>query len=311
MSDLTGPLPLFFVALALLLWAVRALLVAVRNPAELPAGDDDANADARNLVAVQGPLDDEPAAMIRNVLNLRELTVEDVMVPRTQVCVFELGTALRDVIHTVREDGHSRYPVYQGTPDHIVGLLYVKDLFALLDKDLDTTKLNTITRKPALFVAEAQSALSVLREMRQKRQHLAVVSDAFGGTAGIVTLEDLLEQIVGDIRDEYDTEAERVVETHADGTLVIDAFTDLESLHDTLGEVMAEEDQVHSLGGLVASRLGRIPQTGDVLIVGQAEVTVLEANATHALKLSLRHVDALVEQTGTKTPTTLRPPTED
>ena len=309
MSDFIGPLPSFFLALAALFLAARSWSVARRAPAAAPSPHDEEH--GRSLAPHQDPLDDEPAAMIQNVLDLRDMTVGDVMVPRTQVRVFELGTALRDVIHTVREDGHSRYPVFQGSPDQIVGLLYVKDLFALLDKDLDTTKLNTITRKPALFVVEAQSALSVLKEMRQKRQHLAVVTDAFGGTAGIVTLEDILEQIVGDIRDEYDTEAERVVETCADGTLVIDASTELESLRDTLGEVTAEEDEVHSLGGLVASRLGRIPQAGDVLIVGQAEVTVVLADATHALKLSLRHVDARADTPGTKTPTTLRPPTED
>lgn len=308
MTEMTGPLPLFLFSLALAAWALRALVLTLRGKAEDPAPASDPNGSA--FSPEEGQIEEEPAAMIQNVLDLRDLTVGDVMVPRTKVVFLEISTALRDVIHTVREDGHSRYPVYKGTPDQVVGLLYVKDLFALLEKDLDHTKLNAITRKPALFVVEAQSAMSVLREMRQRRQHLAVVSDAFGGTAGVVTLEDILEQIVGDIRDEYDTETERVVETQADGTLVLDASTDLSALHETLGEVTAEEEDVHSIGGLVASRLGRVPQTGDTLVVGQAEVTVVDANATHALKLSLRHVDARAEKTNNSTPPTLRPPSE-
>jgi CBS domain containing-hemolysin-like protein len=154
----------------------------------------------------------EPAEMIRNVLEFAERTARDVMVPRSKVEAIELSMPLEQVLRLVSESGHSRYPVYKGELDNVVGLLYAKDLFKVLEEHrLKNTSLKDIIRSPANFVAESQPLSSLLREMRGRRQHMAVVVDEFGAASGIVTLEDVLEEIVGDIRDEHDeteTEAE-------------------------------------------------------------------------------------------------------
>src|SRR5690606_17264689 len=138
-----------------------------------------------------------------NVLDFKHLTAKDVMVPRRRVSGIDVTMALDAVFDHVIKDGHSRYPVFRESADNVVGLLYVKDLFDVVrSKKLGQLSLDDLLRKPVLFVAESQPALSVLREMRNRRLHLAIVSDEFGGTSGIVTLEDIIEEIVGEIRDE-------------------------------------------------------------------------------------------------------------
>jgi len=156
----------------------------------------------------------EPAEMIRNVLEFAERTARDVMIPRARVEAIDLSTPLDEVLRLVVESGHSRYPVYKEQIDNVAGLLYAKDLFDAMqwqpvpggvpDKGAAKKTLNEIVRSPANFVAESQPLSSLLKEMKRRRQHLAIVVDEFGGVSGIVTLEDVLEEIVGDIRDEYD-----------------------------------------------------------------------------------------------------------
>src|SRR5262249_2614768 len=149
-----------------------------------------------------GALEKEPATMIRNVLDFKNLTAKEVMVPRKRISAIPMVMTLQAVLEHVIKDGHSRYPVFRETLDNVIGLLYVKDLFDIVRQGkLAEKKLEEIIRKPVLFITEAQGALSVLREMRQRRLHLAIVTDEFGGTDGLVTLEDIIEEIVGDIRD--------------------------------------------------------------------------------------------------------------
>ena len=155
-----------------------------------------------------GAIANEPAEMIRKVLDFKDLTAPEVMVPRRHILGLELGTPLVEVVALVAAEKHSRYPVYRETLDNVVGLLYAKDLFAVMrDGRLETTKLVDIIRTTILFVSEHQSAAKILQDMRSRRLHMAIVSDEFGGTAGLVTLEDIIEEIVGDIRDEHDVEA--------------------------------------------------------------------------------------------------------
>ena len=183
-----------------------------------------------------GAIDKEPATMIRNVLDFKNLTAKEVMIPRRRVSSLEASMPLADVLEHVRKDGHSRYPVYRESLDNVVGLLYVKDLFDVVGAGkIAETKLEDLIRKPVLFLAETQSALSVLREMRSKRLHLAIVSDEFGGTGGIVTLEDIIEEIVGEIRDEYDTEEVAPIQKLAEGRFVADAAIPLGDLEIHLG----------------------------------------------------------------------------
>ena len=235
-----------------------------------------------------GAIDKEPATMIRNVLDFKNLTAKEVMIPRRRVSSIEASTTLADVLEHVRKDGHSRYPVYRESLDNVVGLLYVKDLFDVLGAGkMGETKLEDLTRKPVLFLAETQSALSVLREMRSKRLHLAIVSDEFGGTGGIVTLEDIIEEIVGEIRDEYDTEEVTLIEKLAEGRFVADAAIPIGDLEIHLGRKLPEDGEFESLGGLIVHRAGRVPEVGTTLRLDGYDLIVREADETRVVKVEI------------------------
>ncbi len=235
-----------------------------------------------------GSIANEPAEMIRNVLDFKDLTAREVMVPRRRVSAIEIEMRLEDVLALVTTDGHSRYPVYRETLDNVVGLLYVKDLFALVrDKRLGSAKLSDLVRAPVLFVAETQPAASVLREMRAKRLHMAIVSDEFGGTGGVVTLEDILEEIVGEIHDEYDTEHEEQIEQVGDNRFVADAAISIGDLSTRLGKDIPVEGDFESLGGLLVHRAGRVPPVGSTLTVDGFTFIVREADETHIVKVEI------------------------
>jgi putative hemolysin len=235
-----------------------------------------------------GAIDKEPATMIRNVLDFKNLTAKEVMIPRRRVASLEAAMLLSDVLEHVRKDGHSRYPVYRESLDNVVGLLYVKDLFDVVGAGkLAETKLEDLIRKPVLFLAETQSALSVLREMRSKRLHLAIVSDEFGGTGGIVTLEDIIEEIVGEIRDEYDTEEVAQIQKLAEGRFVADAAIPLGDLEIHLGRKLPEDGAFESLGGLIVHRAGRVPEVGATVSLDGYDLIVREADETRVVKVEI------------------------
>ena len=172
---------------------------------------------------LSGELGHEQSEMIRNVLDFGDITAGQLMVPRTQVHAIEIDTPIAEVLTLIAESEHSRYPVYRENIDNVVGVLHSKDLLPPLARgDLEKIGLPTLVRQPVVFVPESQAADSVLREMRAGKQHLAVVLDEFGGTSGILTLENLLEQIVGDIRDEHDVEEPPIADL-GDGKLLVDA----------------------------------------------------------------------------------------
>jgi putative hemolysin len=235
-----------------------------------------------------GALEKEPATMIRNVLDFRNLTAKEVMVPRRRVSSIEISMPLDKVLDHVTKDGHSRYPVYREALDNSVGLLYVKDLFDVVRRNkLGEMKLDDLLRKPVLFVAESQSVLTVLREMRIKRLHLAIVSDEFGGTSGIVTLEDIIEEIVGDIRDEYDTEEAAPIQKLAEGRYVADAAIAIGDLELHLGKKLPEDGDFESLGGLIIHRAGRVPEVGATLTLDGYTLIVREADETRIVKVEI------------------------
>jgi CBS domain containing-hemolysin-like protein len=226
--------------------------------------------------------------MIRNVLDFKHLTAREVMVPRRRVSAIDVATPLVDVLDLVTKDGHSRYPVYRESQDNVVGLLYVKDLFDVVQKNkLSEMKLEELLRKPVLFVAESQAALSVLREMRSKRFHLAIVSDEFGGTSGIVTLEDIIEEIVGEIRDEYDTEEVTQITKLAEGRFVADAAIPIGDLELHLGRKLPEDGDFESLGGLIMHRAGHVPHVGESVQLDGYQLIVREADETRVVKVEI------------------------
>ncbi|AKT41066.1 membrane protein [Chondromyces crocatus] len=206
----------------------------------------------------------EPAEMIRNVLEFADLTTRDVMIPRSRLEALEISTPIDKAVEIVTESGHSRYPVYKDQIDNIVGLLYAKDLFKVIgERGESLTSLREVIRTPANFVAESQPLSSLLKEMRSRRQHLAIVVDEFGGVSGIVTLEDVLEEIVGDIRDEHDDGEEPAgIQDLGDGRLVADGEISMNDLSAYLGAEIDTSGEHESLGGMLTEHLGKVPEVG-------------------------------------------------
>jgi CBS domain containing-hemolysin-like protein len=272
--------------------AVLGRFVGRRVPESSTAGDARLTETEVEWIVAQGEkagaLEKEPATMIRNVLDFKHLTAKEVMVPRRRISAIHGTTTLDAILEHVIKDGHSRYPVYRESLDNVVGLLYVKDLFDVVrEGKMASTKLEDIVRKPVLFVTEAQGALSVLREMRSRRLHLAIVTDEFGGTAGIVTLEDIIEEIVGDIRDEYDTEEVAPIQKLSEGRYVADAAIPIADLELHLGKKLPEDGDFESLGGLIVHRAGKVPEVGAILVLDGYKLIVREADETRVVKVEI------------------------
>jgi CBS domain containing-hemolysin-like protein len=233
-----------------------------------------------------GAIANEPAEMIRKVLDFKDLTARELMVPRKHILGIEAGMPLAEVVALVASEKHSRYPVYRDNLDNVIGLLSAKDLFAVVrDARLESAKLEEIVRTPVMFVSENQPAAKILGDMRSRRLHMAIVSDEFGGTSGVVTIEDILEEIVGDIRDEHDVEAP--IQAMGDGRVVADASVPLADVAHALGKPLPDEGEAESLGGLIVSKAGRVPNVGATMHVGGFKLIVREADKTRVVKVEI------------------------
>jgi CBS domain containing-hemolysin-like protein len=235
----------------------------LRRWSGLPPAEDasESDADQRRLSP-----DPEEQALIRNVLRLRTLEAEDVMVPRVDIVAVDVDTPFADVVALLLAEGHSRLPVYQDDLDHIIGMVHVKDVLGFVAARRTTT-LQNLMRK-VLFVAPSTRAIDLLSQMRQQHVHMAFVVDEFGGIDGLITIEDVVEEIVGEIEDEHDeVEAARVME-RPDGSLLVDARTPIEELEARFGIDLAtaeEAEEVDTVGGLIAMLAGHVPNSGEVV----------------------------------------------
>ena len=240
---------------------------------------------------VSGSITEDHAELLWNVLEFEHTVAREIMVPRTRVVAFAIDTPIREVLTRMVDAQHSRYPVYRGTIDNVVGTLVAKDLFRALSSptSVDSVKLSDIVRRPAFFVAEARKISDVLRAMQSKRIHLAIVTDEFGGTSGIVTIEDVLEEIVGEIQDEHDDE-ELLVREVEKGRFLVQAAASLDELAGWLDQLPYEEDVegIDSIGGLVAHVAGRVPVAGEVIALHGYDATVVEADERHVVSVELR-----------------------
>lgn len=212
----------------------------------------------------EGTIEDEEKAMIFSVLQFSETSVREVMVPRIDIVAVEINTPLETALAKFVETGHSRLPVYDEKIDNIEGLLYAKDLLTLWHNGGSKPRTIRELMRPTYFVPESKRADLVLKEMQHSKIHLAVVVDEYGGTAGIVTIENLIEEIVGDIQDEYDKEEEEEYVQHSDDEYTIDASIDIDDFNDLL-HVNLPTDDSDTLGGYIYSQLGRVPTVGEEL----------------------------------------------
>lgn len=234
-----------------------------------------------------GSLAHDQSEMIRNVLDFGSLTAGELMVPRTHVIAFEVDMPASEVLQRVAETEHSRYPIYKTSIENVLGVLHVKDLLSRMARDgLNDVKLVELVRRPIVFVPESQPASSVLKDMRARHQHLAVVIDEFGGMNGIVTLEDLVEEIVGDIRDEHDVEEPPIVDLGG-GRLMVDASVSISDLSRYLNSDLPEDGDYNSLGGFIVSRFGRVPAPGAKVSTLGLDFVVREADERHVAKVEI------------------------
>ena len=237
---------------------------------------------------------DDERVMLANILKLRHLTAEDVMVPRADIVAVEVNTELSELIEVISREGHSRLPVFRETLDDVVGLVHIKDVLPYA-KGQQHFKLTSITRA-VLFVAPSMRVLDLLLEMRRTRVHMALVVDEFGGTDGLITTEDLVEEIVGEIEDEHDvTEGPKLIR-RPDGSLIADARATVEEFEDLVGPVLTEDERedIDTLGGFVFSIAGRVPTRGELIVHRGSGIgfEVMDADPRRVKRLRLRNLPA-------------------
>ncbi|MCF4115057.1 MULTISPECIES: hemolysin family protein [Dethiosulfovibrio] len=236
-----------------------------------------------------GALEESERRMIHGIISFEDTKVSEVMVPRIDMDVVDSDITIEELVPHLEEHGHSRIPIYEDSLDDIIGILYVKDLIGLLYSGKTGVKLASLKRD-ALFVPETMKVPDLFNIMKSRRIHMAVVVDEYGGTAGIITLEDLLEEIVGEIQDEYDHELPAIEEVE-EGVYQVQGNMDLEDLSDFLGYPFESED-VESVGGLITDLSGDFPSTGSSVTYGPWEFTVLSLADHRVMEVELRKIDS-------------------
>lgn len=233
-------------------------------------------------------LDDDSYTMVLGSISFAEKSVSDIMVPRSRMDMLDASQTLQELLPMIIDTAHSRFPVYENERDNIIGILLAKDLLRLFsDQDLDYHKLI----RPAYFVPETKKLNQLLADFKETRNHIAIVIDEYGSVTGLLTMEDLLEQIVGDIEDEYDEDAEQTIFPESDIAWRIMAITDIKDFNQTIRTNISDEEY-DTIGGWLAAELDHIPQRGDVYDYDNLRFRVLRADARRALWLHVKRLPA-------------------
>ena len=277
----SGPITLF----AKIVSPLVAVLVLLTKIISKPFGIDPTRtpelsaAEIRLIVeqgSQQGVLEAEEEQMISAVMSLSDSKLHEVMVPRIDIVAIDQEASFDDAVTLVLTEGHSRTPLYKESVDHIVGILYAKDLLRIIAAGGPRPRLRDIMR-PALFVPESQAVDDLLNELQRRRVHMAIVLDEYGGTAGLVTIEDLLEEIVGEIQDEFDEEEPMKVIVR-EGEAILDGRADIDEMGELVDPALELEDdeEYDTVGGFVYHRIGRVPVVGDTVAVDPFKITVIK-----------------------------------
>ena len=237
----------------------------------------------------EGVLDEEEQEMIENVLELSSSTADEIMTPRTDIVAAEVNFDLQKVLETIAVAGHTRVPVYEENIDNIIGLVYAKDLLTEIGKDPADFKLRNKMRD-VYFVPETKPIRILLHEFQNQKLHIAVVLDEYGGTAGIVTLEDILEELVGEITDEYEETPPEPVKKIDQNTIEADARTYIDDLNDEFELNLPEDEDYETVGGFVFSRLGYIPKTNESFDYKNLKFTIASAEARRIKRIKIQKV---------------------
>lgn len=233
--------------------------------------------------------DSHEGTLLRNMLGLRDITAVDVMVPRADIFYVDRSDALEQVIEKMIAAGHSRVPVVNSNLDQVDGILHIKDLLRVLHGK-ESVDIQSLLRQP-IFISPAMRVLDLLQEMRIRRLHLALVVDEYGGTDGLITIEDLVEEIIGEINDEHDEDTSPVFDIVGDGTALAEARLEIETLEAVVGPLLDEEnyDEIDTVGGLVIALAGRVPGRGEIVRHPSGlEFEILDSDPRHVSMVNIR-----------------------
>jgi putative hemolysin len=288
----SAPVRFFFIVMRPAVWLLEAATELVLKWLGLkpPGADDDvlSEAELRMLVSQStrgGEIEQQEQEMLYKVFDFADKEAKDVMVPRPEVVALSIDLPPEECLEAVMDSPFTRYPVYRETLDNVVGILHVRDLFrALRDRGMHEVKVQDIIR-PAHIVPETKDLAALLAEFRRANQHMAIVIDEYGDMEGIVTLEDLLEEIVGDIEDEFDLPDESIEQIDED-TVIIDGTFPIDDFNERFKTVMPDEDY-HTMAGFVFGLLGRQPEAGDTINHDGMRFDVLEVEGSRILKLAV------------------------
>lgn len=285
-----------------LMWAMRPVLFLfelhdrlVRRLAGVADADpeqvqEEKQEEILNLVEqgrMEGAVDEEEVEMIENVLELGETTAEEIMTPRTDLIAVSVEADLKTVLDAIHREGHSRVPVYEGTIDNIVGLVYAKDLLTEIGKNAGDFRLRDRMRA-VYFVPESKPLRDLLHEFQNKKPHFAVVLDEYGGTAGIVTIEDIFEELVGEIADEYEKNASELCHKIDEATFEVDARMYIDDVNSEVEIELPENEDYDTLGGFVFSHLGYIPKTGESFTFKELKFSIAAAGPRNVKRIRIR-----------------------
>ncbi len=236
---------------------------------------------------MEGVVDEEQQQMIESVLELSDTTADEIMTPRTDIVAVEVSSDLQTVLDIINSAGHTRVPVYEENIDNIIGLIYAKDLLTEVGKTEADFRLRDKLRK-AYFVPETKPLRSLLHEFQNQKLHIAIVLDEYGGTAGIVTLEDILEELVGEITDEYEEPTPKLVREIDRSTIEADARTYVDDLNDEFEMNLPEDEDYDTIGGFVFSHLGYVPKTGQTFDYKNLKFTITSAEARRIKRIKIQ-----------------------
>jgi len=228
--------------------------------------------------------------MIQGIVELSDTTVKEIVVPRIDVVFIPHDTGKKELFEIINDTGYSRYPVYKESIDNVIGILYVKDLFRIIEQNDESYALSDIVRRP-FFVPDSKKLDSLLKEFKRRKVHIAIVIDEYGGVSGIVCLEDIIEEIVGDIQDEFDDEQEEIISI-GENMYLCDARAEIEEINSTAGTQFPEEP-FETLGGFVFDLFGKIPVTYEKITYENADIIVqdIEGHKINKVKIIVRQHD--------------------
>lgn len=237
-----------------------------------------------NVGEAEGVIEEDEKEMIHSIVGFGETSAKEVMTPRTAMLAFEGNKTIDDIWYEMVDNGFSRIPVYEDTIDNILGVLYIKDIMNCIKDGNTNVPIKNFIR-PGYFVPETKSIIEILKEFKALKVHIALVLDEYGGIVGLLTIEDLIEEIVGEIRDEFDTEEEEFITQIDENSYEVDAMIDIETLDKELCLNLPESDDYESLGGLIVTELGRLATIGDELKFNGVKLKVLEINKMRVSKV--------------------------